>query len=644
MDVNNIDVSNRQFYISVKNFQDLMNILNVGDVIKGRVMENNGSGMYLINFLGHELTSKSNNSFSPGDIIYGKVVDMNEALTLKLMTDTQGNPLDAANLDSSEVLLEKNGLPVSPLNISIVSAMKQQGIDINSSSLDAIANAVQKMGLTSAEDIKAMAFLEGNSMPLNKSMVQSLSSYFGNQDGVGKDVTDVLNLLRENFLSTKDININDMANGIENALLRTSALENEDIESMFRNSGLMYENKLKNAVLANGDLLTSLKPKNIDEAMLSLLKSGQSIIKSLSNTTNPDLLRLTKDISNVLSGNINSQDIPKLMTNLMEAYNVSQDKNLGEYLKGISDYISTPDGGKTSETLKELLLLQEHFKGILGSGELDKFTYNGLMRDMKYFLYSGNTSALDKIINLTSNLEDKSAALFAESALKVKDLFNDFLAQQNEHSKLVGQQKNQFMQTLNAAEDLKGVLLKANDYFAEQLKNNPNFFKENSFERTMESLDKAIMGLQGEQIFNAKPNNDYAYYSLQLPVAEHADIKSGKIEMFFKKDKDADGKRQKEDNDGFKVAFLLDMTALGPVKIITDVKDHAINCQIMVTNEKIKQFFDENIPELKEEFEKLSYEIGNMACVLDQRVGFEANSQVLEDVNNQLMRKINILV
>lgn len=644
MDVSNVDSSAQQLYISVKNFQDLINILNVGDVVKGRVIESNSAGMYLIDFLGHELISKSSHNFSKGDIIFSKVMGMEDTLNLKLITDNAGAPLNVSSAFDAEIFLDKNSLQNTPLNMNIANAMSQQGVDLTKENFNLISEAALKTGLSSANEIKAMAFLEANQIPLKEEMIASLASYLGNKEGVGQNVADVLTLMGDNFSSTKDIHIKDMLDALKNQILSSDNLSEKDISDLLKNSGLMYENKIKNALLENADLLLKTQPEKIDAELLEMLKGGKSMVQHLVNSTNPDVARLAKDLSSMFSGEITQKDLPKVMTNLMELSTVSKDKSLGDYFNRMGEYLSSSGDDRTSNLFKELLNLRESFKDLLDSGVMDKTREILFSRDMKFFLFSGNVSALNKMNSMLEGFETKEAESFRKSLANVKDMFENFMTQNKDYSRNMTEQKSDFMRALNATDDLKGMLLKVNEYFSQHLKNNPSFFQENSFDKTMEALDKAIMTLQGEQILNTKANTDYAYYSWQLPIEQNADIKSGKIEMFFKKDKEGDGKQSKSGKDTYKVAFLLDMTALGPVKIIADVKDYTVNCQIMVSDEKVKKFFDESLSELRGDFEKLSYDIGNISCVLDQRITFEANKQVMEDVNLGSVRKINILV
>lgn len=665
MPISDINPQSYHLYITSKNFKDLLDILKIGDIVKGRVAKKLGQGKFIVNYLGRNVVTQSSLDFKQTDIIYAKVTDISDKVTMRLV-EGEVKGLGAALSESEgKELLSKLNIKVSEENINIFKTLSLFNLKVNKENVLLMQSKIKEFGLSSLDEMKSLAWLLSKNIPLTQENTHSVKMYLFEHKLLGENMQEIEQSLKQNFSAVKDLNIKSFIDLINNTKVK---VEQENLagqlENFVRNSGLNYESKIRNLFLSEGLLKDKAeiesKPFSLDKGSRELLASAKNLLDKIADGQNPELTRLAKEVSTVLNKGISTnRDFEKVVLNLAEMERQDKNPQLRQFLNNLGESIGNSKNVILIKNYQTLVDLSKNW-GQLKTDFLNRKDslfrelLNFIEKDVKYFFYSRNEQALNKIINRMDSfvnrhaLPAKELADFKSSLQQVRQLIKEDIVTDKDSffrflSKVPQERKVDIRKRLNIIEDFKGIIYKAREYFESHLKNNPEFYKSQSFDRTMDSLNRAIRYLQGEQLSNLKTDDNYVYYSFQVPLSSKESLDTAKIEIYYKKKEGDDGKAKAKD-DSIKIAFFLDMSILGPLKILADIEQEKINCRIKVSDDKIKNFIDKNILDLKNGFKALDYELGNIECLVEPNEEFDMFEPAISEVTARELSRINIIV
>lgn len=164
-DIGRIGVPKSLLAISNRDFKDFSKSLNIGDVLKGKIISNLGESKYGINFRGFNIVAESEHAFQEGDVIKGQVRMLEPKVLLRLVSsdalvgvlnkEQYANILTQSSvkpfigdvfrgMDSLVKLLESQEIVSTfPELVSIVDSMRKMSLDSKSKdSLSKIINLI----------------------------------------------------------------------------------------------------------------------------------------------------------------------------------------------------------------------------------------------------------------------------------------------------------------------------------------------------------------------------------------------------------------------------------------------------------------------------------------------------------------------
>lgn len=164
-------LSSGQSIVQLNGKEPWLASLNVGQILKGRIMRQYGDGRYGIHFSGQERIVDSAVPLSVGDVLSGRVVGVSENLvSIQLVRGDQSSSTD----NSAEKL--PNPLPGNSASLPVaVALMEQTRIHLDPSMLTMVATVAEEFE-NPAMVIKIGLYLAKLGLPLSKELVRAMSS------------------------------------------------------------------------------------------------------------------------------------------------------------------------------------------------------------------------------------------------------------------------------------------------------------------------------------------------------------------------------------------------------------------------------------------------------------------------------------
>ncbi len=125
------------------------------------------------------------------------------------------------------------------------------------------------------------------------------------------------------------------------------------------------------------------------------------------------------------------------------------------------------------------------------------------------------------------------------------------------------------------------------------------------------SLGSFLDNLEGLQIVNKHSFEESGRFLMHLPVLFDNQLKFG--QMYIDLNSNDNSEKDKE-NSLIRVAFLLELTNMGDFLAEFSILKNAVNGSFGVTNDKIRIFVKNNIPELKSKLKTNGFEVHNIEC------------------------------
>jgi hypothetical protein len=155
-----------------------------------------------------------------------------------------------------------------------------------------------------------------------------------------------------------------------------------------------------------------------------------------------------------------------------------------------------------------------------------------------------------------------------------------------------------------------------------------------------ESLKTFTESLEKMQILNSQSADDSGKYLLPLPYVHDGHVRFGQLFIDLERKKD-----DKKDNTDriIRVAFLLDMSGLGPIQAGVSIFRKSIAGEFQVGNPEIKNLIDEGIPGIVSDLSAKGYSVKKLECrVTDPEILAGAN--LVEKLTDQEAGAVNIRI
>ena len=262
-----------------------------------------------------------------------------------------------------------------------------------------------------------------------------------------------------------------------------------------------------------------------------------------------------------------SNDAPEILSESQPSANIKRDleniftrlENSLEKQTGIFDHEST----QTMALVKKIKDLISSFT-LRSEQPFDESTVKNLVRDSGLMWEN-------KLKDLAVGLPEKKGAFTQEQAVKLIE------------------------------NDVKGLALKGMN-LEDGVKHNVS-----------ETLKTFTESLEKMQVLNSQSSDDSGKYLLPLPYVHNGQIRFGQLLI------DLDRKQSKEGEEKdriIRVAFILDMSRLGPIQAGVSLYKKSMSGEFLVGNAEVKSLVDEALPVLVDELAQKGYTVKKMECRL----------------------------
>lgn len=310
-----------QAQLNISNVSDILSKLNIGDVVRAKVIDIQANDLILKLFDGTMVTASS---LSELGVKSGEFVDFNVKgkLENKLILETVKNP--KSNELDSEIKKQLLSLNIKPDNtaMDVAKELKNQSIPINR---DIIQKAVE--GLLTLKNLtpdKAV-FLAANNLEINEQHISKLNGLIENKAKLGSDIKDLVKLLESvdnsKLLQNIEKKLSDAVeknmSGFKEAISQTKDVEippnrgtdvnsvvvkliNKELEQASNNLKQLDMNKLQQSIeKAVKQEISPVKDFNADKFVVTLgkeLKSYGINLERLPEPLQKELFSLAKSI------------------------------------------------------------------------------------------------------------------------------------------------------------------------------------------------------------------------------------------------------------------------------------------------------------------------------------------------------------
>ncbi len=152
----------------------------------------------------------------------------------------------------------------------------------------------------------------------------------------------------------------------------------------------------------------------------------------------------------------------------------------------------------------------------------------------------------------------------------------------------------------------------------------------------VQQVRNGVDGIEFQQLANQFARQENQPISLQIPYLVNGEGKT--LQIHIKRDQKG-GSEQNLEKQGFHMVFLLNMTALGDLKIDTFIKDSAVSIKFFSASQKIVDFIQMNGGQLKDQLN----EIGIQAEV-SSSLQSKSELAVEDPLNDVMVKKFSRLV
>jgi len=180
--------------------------------------------------------------------------------------------------------------------------------------------------------------------------------------------------------------------------------------------------------------------------------------------------------------------------------------------------------------------------------------------------------------------------------------------------------------------DLKGQLMRLLEVVevrVEEKDTSPN--QRRQFMEAIKIFRSAVGNIELQQLTNQVARQEGQPIVLQIPDP----FMIGKTVNLYVRHVDDEGKgKSNKDNDGVLLVFLLELSALGNLRVDAKMNKESISVRIDVENQDIAQFIDSNLKEFCARLGELGFEVNASCSVvrkIEDNLGNQLNQLLIDD-------------
>ena len=195
--------------------------------------------------------------------------------------------------------------------------------------------------------------------------------------------------------------------------------------------------------------------------------------------------------------------------------------------------------------------------------------------------------------------------------------------------KNIFQGKEPFEVPLNVKNDLKGQLIKLLELIdIRSVEKDTSVSQRRQFMEVIKVLHRAIENIELQQLTNQFARQENQPILLQIPDP----FMIGKTINLYLRRPDDEGKgKGNKNNDDVLLVFLLELSALGNLRVDAKMNKETISVRIDVENQNVAQFIDDNLKDF-------------CSCLRDMGFDVNASCSVVLNIDRELDQQLNELL
>lgn len=145
-----------------------------GQVVSGKILSVTEKGA-IISLAGNKILAQTNVSLQEGSSIKAQIeVASDDKIVLRILEQKTGSHFTFQSLEDGDIenVLLKLGVAGEPRSLTAAKALLSAALAVNTENIDKILAAMQKLNIETLPDAKALAFLIGRNIPLNKTTLE----------------------------------------------------------------------------------------------------------------------------------------------------------------------------------------------------------------------------------------------------------------------------------------------------------------------------------------------------------------------------------------------------------------------------------------------------------------------------------------
>lgn len=147
-------------------------MLRVNQVLRGTIVEELADCLYIINFRGFNLTSRTPSRFKRGKRIFVRVTEIGDQIVMRLLPDEECREAEKEiNKEGLDLRLEEIGITPNYLNRLITHEMLNRGMPLSRGSFEEIINDIARLEIDEEEDVHAVVYLVSKGYPRERSCI-----------------------------------------------------------------------------------------------------------------------------------------------------------------------------------------------------------------------------------------------------------------------------------------------------------------------------------------------------------------------------------------------------------------------------------------------------------------------------------------
>ncbi|MGP0564851.1 MULTISPECIES: flagellar hook-length control protein FliK [unclassified Nitrospina] len=158
-------------------------------------------------------------------------------------------------------------------------------------------------------------------------------------------------------------------------------------------------------------------------------------------------------------------------------------------------------------------------------------------------------------------------------------------------------------------------------------------------QEVLQAVHRSVQSIEFHQLSNQFAKQEQIPQLLPLPQSLFEG--GSQLKIYVRRDWEGDSQNSNPENKSFNMVFFLDMTALGPLRVDTNVRPEALSVSIETENPGVKTFLENHLLDLKTRMQELGFAV-RISTTLKEQVDRDLPDHLTQWVIQEPTRLVDI--